>query len=368
MKNSKNVFDKEASLKLKGAAIIMMITHHCFRTADRFIGYSVILTPLSEQQLINVAEACKICVSIFAFITGYGLYLNYQNNHNSAQSWVAKRYIKTFSGYWIVWTLCMIITQLRYGRVREMLFLDGRSMGIMYMAISFLGLNNLFTTPSIDYRWWYMGAAFLFIFLTPIVYKYKDNLWMVIIAIILLLRIIISYDGSIVAISSESAYAFLIPFVIGGMFARYNSIEKWVSIGEGKLLLKSCKFVAEAWMIMFLYRAYISIPRYLFWEFQYGVFPIVVLMFFIEFILPIGIIGTLLKMVGKHSMNIFLVHSLIQTYYPECIYGNKHFAVSILILLGLSLVISILIEYLKKLIKYDKLIDYLQKRVSIIVN
>ena len=72
-KQAQSIFDREASVALKGIAIVMMVLHHCFRVAKLYEGYEVSFFPFGEQQIVNVAFACKICVSVFAFISGYGL-------------------------------------------------------------------------------------------------------------------------------------------------------------------------------------------------------------------------------------------------------------------------------------------------------
>lgn len=65
---------------------------------------------------------------------------------------------------------------------------------------------------------------------------------------------------------------------------------------------------------------------------------------------PIGFIG-------KHSMNIFLIHTLIFEYYfMDFIYGFKHWLLILVALLVISLIVSIIIEYLKVLLGYNKLI------------
>lgn len=294
MNHGIEMFGKESSLKLKGVAIIMMLMHHLFRTVDRFEGYSVRLYPLKEQQLINMAETCKICVSVFAFITGYGLFLNYQNHQGSAQSWVAQRYIKTLSGYWFVWIICSILSQYKDGRVAHLLFSEGTIRGGWNSLLSFLGVNNIFGTPSIDYRWWYMSAAVLFIFITPLIYQHKNNLWMVLIAPVLFIRVIFVRFDDPVTLGGQSSYAFITPFIIGTLFARYNLANRWISIGLERPLIKTYKCITEIWVIIFFYKIYRNLPSSQFWEFNFGVFPLAVIMFLIEFILPIKCIDKIL--------------------------------------------------------------------------
>ena len=65
-------------------------------------------------------------------------------------------------------------------------------------------------------------------------------------------------------------------------------------------------------------------------------------------------LGNILSFLGKHSMNIFLIHTLIKKYYlHEYIYSYNHFLIILCALMVLSLGASILIEFLKNCMKYD---------------
>lgn len=80
----------------------------------------------------------------------------------------------------------------------------------------------------------------------------------------------------------------------------------------------------------------------------------------------ISIIEKPMGFIGKHSMNIFLIHTLIFEYYfMDFIYGFKHWFLILLALLGTSLIVSIVIEYLKEKLGYNKLISRITKRINI---
>ena len=72
-----NGLKKEDSAALKGLAVLLLIFHHCYRHADRIERYQVDLCGLTTEQLVAIAECCKICVAIFAFVSGYGLMYGY---------------------------------------------------------------------------------------------------------------------------------------------------------------------------------------------------------------------------------------------------------------------------------------------------
>ncbi len=353
MSKKQVVFDKATAVALKGVAIIMMLIHHMYRTADRFADYKVLFYPFQELTIINFATVCKICVSLFAFITGYGLFLNYSRHEESLQGWVIKRYVKTFSGYWFIWIIIACVCQLRDGSFVKIMFSDGLYNGIIYCFLNFFGFSNLFGTPTLDYRWWYMSVAIVLILLTPLIHKCKDELVIVLTGEILFLRIVFVHYDNPLNIGGQAVYAFLTPFILGSICARYGLIEKWCDLGTGKLWLKAYKAIAEIWVLTFFYYMYLGTPQDRFWDFHYGLFPMLLILFFVEYIYPLYIIREPLMVLGKHSMNIYLVHSYVLLYFPYKIYHQKHFAVSVAILLCVCLLISMAVEKLKKVIRYD---------------
>lgn len=69
------VIEKDVSKKIQGIAILMMIVHHAFGFPERLLpGISYIGIPIGGGYLETfIGSMCKICVSLFAFGTGYGL-------------------------------------------------------------------------------------------------------------------------------------------------------------------------------------------------------------------------------------------------------------------------------------------------------
>ena len=349
------IFDKNSSLALKGIAITLMMIHHNFRNTSLFSSYNVSFYPICAQSVVSFAYACKICVSMFAFISGYGLYLSYKNCKTDSTRWVIYRYIKTFSGYWFVWILSAVICQLINRRTSSILFKDGYAQGGINAVIDFLGLHNLFSTPSINGTWWYMSAAAVFIFMVPALYQLKDNSLLVLIGAVFFIRIIHNenyFPGG------NSVYAFITPFILGFIFADKKIFDRIYSIGEGKPLIKLYKAIVEIWMILLCFKIYSKIPMKYFWEFHFCLFPIAVIILCVEFIVPLQPLRKLLVFLGRHSMNVFLVHTFIRAYYlSDLTYSFGHFLMITIFLLSVSIFISVLIEQLKILTKYNKFID-----------
>lgn len=67
---SKGITSKQ-SVMLQGLAAAMMLYHHLFIRPDMlFVEYSTIL---GETREIRLALFCKLCVAIYAFVSGYGM-------------------------------------------------------------------------------------------------------------------------------------------------------------------------------------------------------------------------------------------------------------------------------------------------------
>ena len=110
-----NGLKKEDSAALKGLAVLLLIFHHCYRLADRIERYQVDLCGLTTEQLVAIAECCKICVAIFAFVSGYGLMYGYsakmKNKEKYAVSeWISGHLLSTMSGFWFTAAVSYLFT------------------------------------------------------------------------------------------------------------------------------------------------------------------------------------------------------------------------------------------------------------------
>lgn len=367
----KKEFNKYNSMALKGIAIIMMMFHHCFRSLDVFNQHYVSFNPFNINFIIQLSDTFKICVSIFAFITGYGLFISFNklykkncknknlNNKIHVFKWIITRLLKTLSGFWIIAILSYIICQLINGMTKKIFFQKGIFSGIIQIIINFLGLSSLFKTPDFNATWWYMSLAILFILLIPILFFIikKYGYCFIFISIVFIPRILGIYNVYI---------QFLSPMMLGMLFAEKNFIVKFANlkIFNNIIVNKLLKFIFESCIIIILYLLYNELPNELFWEIKFGIIPVFLICYFYEFILNIPFVRNLLQFFGKHSMNIFLIHDFIRTtYLTNFIYSYTNFIKIVIVLLGLSTIISIIIELLKKLIMYDKIITNLNKKI-----
>ena len=86
------IFDIRQTNIAKGFAILLLMWHHLFFNSPK--NNNAFETILIFQDIpieCYIARFCKVCVSIFLFLSGYGLYKSWQKAQNSHSSWGIKQ-------------------------------------------------------------------------------------------------------------------------------------------------------------------------------------------------------------------------------------------------------------------------------------
>lgn len=352
-------FDVNTSFVVKGVAILMMLFHHLFRNGlDICERFEIVYFPFPEKNIRNIASVFKICVAIFTFVSGYGLFLDYNKNSITSERWILKRLIKLLSGFWVIVIFSWIICQFLDGRFLSCYFYDGFIKGFAYIVIEFFGISQVFGTPKFVTEWWYMSAAVTFILLIPLIYYAKSKIYLLLLYIIIFPRILgIGYQGGMGIYS----FVFVFVFVLGAFCAKYDIVNRFITFGSEK---KYIKFATECLLILLGYKFYRKILIDVLWEYHFGVYPLMIIFFVIEFIADIPKIREILIFLGKHSANIYLIHTIfLYIYMSEFIYQKPHFLISYAIILLYSIGSSIFIEWLKDRIGYRQIINTICRRV-----
>lgn len=281
------------------------------------------------------------------------MYLSFENRGAGINSWLKKRLIRLLEGYWFIvilsWIICMTID----GRPLKVYF-DGVSIlnGIWNMIIEFLGLGGLVGNEMLNGSWWYMSAAIVFIVITPLLYKALTSLGSgCVIALCFIVPRLFGYLGGTHWLS------FLLVFIFGMVFAKEELFLRWNNFVVGGTFANQVKFIILFALCFIGYKLYYHLPTAQYWDIKYGVIPVLIILFAKEYVASMPMVSVVLAFLGKHSANIWLIHNFIRVYYCEVFtYSMGHFVAILIVLLLISLCISIIIEYLKRLIDYDKLI------------
>lgn len=336
----------------------MMLWHHCF-LAGRFEKYQISFWPLMESQVVNIANFCKICVSLFAFVSGYGLYLTWQRAKKGQAKtghWIWERLVHTLAGYWFVLVLAWIICTLLDNRPYMIYgFEKSIFLGFWNMLIEFLGLTNLVGGKLLDGSWWYISAAVSFVILLPLIDKSFQKLgcFCTLGVVFLFPRMTSGY------VSSVYFSMFLPAFCIGAIFAGHDLFAVWDRFWDGwkKTGRHVMKFLTMSGVLVIAYKLYYHLPTKTWWDIKWSLFPLAVILFARDYLFQFTPVEFVLALFGKHSANIWLLHNLIRHYYCESfVYGQGNFLLVISVLFGISLGLSFVIEWLKKFIRYEFLI------------
>ena len=151
--------------------------------------------------------------------------------------------------------------------------------------------------------------------------------------------------------------SFMPAFCLGTIFSEYEVFEWWDETWKKKTknkVGKLAKLVCMIVMLLVAYKSYYYMPTKYFWDIKWGIIPIAVILFINDYLVNVPIINKVLSILGKHSANIWWVHTFFRLYYcQDFIYGMKNAILVFSTLLIISLLSSLIIEKIKRQIGYD---------------
>lgn len=366
-------FTKEHTMQMKGIAIIILLFHHCFLNAQRWATvpyeklattkgwgyYPISFAPFSSHTIQYLASFSKICVAMFVFMTGYGMWVSYesQKKKTTMSNYIKKRMVTLMTGFLIIFVVTEILA-IPTGRFIEVYGHDFRS--VVYMIIDALGLAKLLGTPLFCLTWWYMSLAIVLIMIFPFVHSIMEKYqWVVVVASIIVPRA--CGFGQ-----STDLFRYLLAYTLGMYFAQHDLLarikEKFMEQNvAGKQLSLIVSLIGLAVIIKCRQNAWIGWKYLDFWD---GFAAMYVIVISYIYILNGKWIVKGLGFLGKHSMNIFLIHSFYRdVFFHEFTYSFYYAWLDYIVLMAISLVTSIVLEWFKKLIRYEKFIDWVKRLV-----
>lgn len=367
-------FTKEHTMQMKGIAIIILLFHHCFLNAQRWATvpyeklattkgwgyYPISFAPFSSHTIQYLASFSKICVAMFVFMTGYGMWVSYesQKKKTTMSNYIKKRMVTLMTGFLIIFVVTEILA-IPTGRFIEVYGHDFRS--VVYMIIDALGLAKLLGTPLFCLTWWYMSLAIVLIMIFPFVHSIMEKYqWVMVVASIIVPRA--CGFGQ-----STDLFRYLLAYTLGMYFAQHDLLarikEKFMEQNvAGKLLSLIVSLIGLAVIIKCRQNAWIGWKYLDFWDGFAAMYMIVISYIYI---LNGKWIVKGLGFLGKHSMNIFLIHSFYRdVFFHEFTYSFYYAWLDYIVLMAISLVTSIVLEWFKKLIRYEKFIDWVKRLVT----
>lgn len=345
-------FSKDDTLLMKGFAIIFLCCYHCFSDYSRLSGVDVNFFPLSQKTGIYISESLNLCVGMFAFLSVYGMTLTLKGKKidlalsiKEKLQFVTGRYIGLIGGFLIPFFFCHIVSAI--------LSYDPYGEGVVNHVCNFildmLGVSKFFDTPLMTETWWYMSLAVLFIIVFPFVidiYRKYSVLIIPLVAAFLLLAV----DH----IENMNRWLFIIP--LGVCFADLDWFQKlyqWIRKNSKTSWIKRI-------VIYFLFLVVVYLRPHP-WGLAH--IPLIVnsvtSIFMIFILYDIFYTPSKLKrafmFLGRHSANIFYIHTFIRDiWFNKLTYSFRYAALILLFVLITTLLISVILERFKYIIKWNE--------------
>lgn len=348
---------KKESNILKGLAIMLMLAHHLFMNANQSGYPELIYGPVlsSPDRLAAFGNLCKLCVTIFAFVTAYGTTMSYKaspmEDNRELMHISLGRLARLLISFQFIYVIAFALCPLG-GKSWFTLYSPSRLENIFFALCDFMGISYILQTPSYNSAWWYMSLAVTLVLVLPWLIKLCRRYGAYVLLPGLLLVRWLNVDFVL--------YRYLLIILLGIVLAQYGTVEKlrawYMSCGIFKRLISIalCLVVTGLFSVLWLrtdealldiYEAALCLPVCLIMVLVVGRIPI---------------IKDVMAFIGKNSMNMFLIHAFIyENWFSAFTYSFKYPIAIYAFLLLSSLLISVLMEQLKKLLHISRLADKL---------
>lgn len=336
-------FDKKDTLVVKGLAILLMLFYHLFESEELLVSMQVNHLPFPRESFLMMSGFGNICVALFAFLSAYGITRGLMKNDSEGSlKDVYREALRRFGRLVANFAVMYVSVNLVWFSYFNYAGLYGTGwQGSMFALLDLVGLAQLFGTPTLNMTWWYMELAVIIIFAVPLLYRLVRKLGNYTMILGLLLPYVVELN--------EDVSRYLLVVVLGVICAYSGWFEKLFAFMPGA----KGKIVKVVVAVLFLA---ISVPvrqnymvhTYFLWIVDA---PVTLILAWLcgELLRPIPVLSRVLQFLGKHSMNIFFVHTFFyMAIHREFIYSFRYAGLIFLVLVLVSLGYSVVLEGVKK--------------------
>lgn len=208
---------------LKGVALLMILFHHLWYE-DADLNRDGLVEGV-EYTLQVLSIACKLCVAIFVFLSGYGLAKSYKGN---VRTHFVHRFIKLYFSYWLIWVVFVPIGILFFNRSFPVVY---HTNILLKSIVDVLGLSEALGFESYNPTWWFYSCIILLYLIYPLIH-YTLKYWYVWLIIGVSFSYVLGwFSNRYVELDSlwnffNPIRFYLLPFICGALLAKYKIIER----------------------------------------------------------------------------------------------------------------------------------------------
>lgn len=328
----------------KGFAILLLLAYHLFENEKIIDSLGVIYAPFPLQGFLCFTNFGNICVSVFVFLTAYGIATGLFAQKETLQEglfWksayrqAVKRFLRLMLNFAILY---LSVNLLWWFKFDYQSLYGADKQGTLLLLTDASGLSMFFSTPTLNETWWYMEIAYLLIFLIPFLTWLVEKIGYPILLLSALVPYAVTFHPDL------KRYLFVAVFGACAAYGKWpdrllglklHPIWQWAAGIIGFIL---CVLIRQNYMVHEYYIHLVDAPIALFLVYLaaalFGSLP--------------GL-GKALAFVGRYSMNIYLVHTFFYLIlWRQYIYYFRYAGITFLLLLAASLLYSVLLEWAKK--------------------
>lgn len=331
-----NFITKEKSQVLYGIGICLMVYHHLFAFPERINSSYIMLLDFGFLHVGTMLSYFgKICVALYAFLSGYALTLRIDESSSIKNIFlnILKRLKKFYSTYFIIIAIFVPLG----------LFLGKINFNFIELIKNMSGISS-----SYNAEWWYVKQYVLMLLCYPFIIKFiniidKNRMKYGLYIILYICSTIFIYY------SQNVFYSYLLCFFTGilvcyeKIFIKINKLR--INPFIALLLLAFVFLVRTLFLYSNFYDYLIIVP------FIYGLLKLSDLSIFML------TLNKILKFIGKYSKYIYYTHTFfIYYYFQNLIYISKFSIVIFMWTLSICIAVAMILMYI------DKNIVFIRKR------
>lgn len=339
---------------LKGIAIGLLLVHHG-------------LDPIPKENMgvwagivENSISLSKLCVAIFAVLSGYGMYLSFHGKQRaetgmSVWRFVFSHILKLYAVFWMTALLSIgIVTVIKgnFGEIYE-------GYPLYYALLDVMGLSYLTVSPKFVNSWWYVTATLIYYCLFPLLFPMVQRLKR---GNYLLLAVTAAGVFGFPGMNSILIYG--CSFLYGMIFAERDIINRLLNCLD-KNRMQSCLKLVGCFLIMIGLCAFrqkvlaeTKTAYYLDW-----LLALVLILLVSELTsrrLPAR--AGILELTGRYSFEIYLIHAVFIRHMGKYVYLSNHCWAVLLRLFAASFGAALLLRWMERRFHFGGIPSWCQER------
>lgn len=335
---------------MKGLAILFMVFHHLYYSPKTYETYALTGFIINQDVTRILANEMKVCVNLFAMLSGYGWYLKTMRIEATNRSERARNHLLSMvKGYFHLTgdTLFLIIlltaVSVCFGlpKTPESVWGNHVMKGVL---VNGLGLAGFFRMKWFVSSWWYLHVAIQFILLSPLLCYMTRKTGMPFLIVMTIMPYLLGVN-----LSNDSLWRYLPSFLAGMLLAdrkTTESLQAWIkgdALHRRKLLKKILVLTMCLLAIGSMY--YLKQAAGLKNHIIHTVQAVLIVLLSASVLAEVRFLSDALALLGRHSKYIWLIHAFIYgQIMGKALFEIGNIWIIFLIVVAFSLVFAVILK------------------------